>query len=125
MKLLVWGIAILLALFWSAGIAVLAAVSDWLAQSAGSALGGVKDLATLTLPPWLEVWLDPAWREGVVAFAVWAQGALAWITPWVGPVLEWIAPLLWVLWAIGMVTLLLLAAGGQFLVGRLRPAQAG
>ena len=124
MKLLVWGIAMILALLWSAGIAVLASMSGWLAQTAGSALGGVSDLGTLKLPPWLEVWLDPVWRESVMAFVAWAQGAMAWITPWIGPALEWIAPLLWVLWAIGMVTLLVLAVGSQFLIGKLRPARA-
>ena len=125
MKVLVWGIVALLAALWSAGIAVLASVSGWLARSADQAAGSVRELAQLTLPPWLEVWLDPAWREALVAFANWSQDALAWVTPWIGPVLEWVTPLLWVLWAIGMAGLLLLAVGGQFLVGRLRPAQAG
>ena len=125
MKALVWGIVALLAALWSVGIAMLASVSGWLARSADQAAGSVKDLAQLTLPPWLDVWLDPAWREALVAFASWSQEALAWVTPWIGPVLEWVTPLLWVLWAVGMAGLLLLAVGGQFLVGQLRPAQAG
>jgi hypothetical protein len=123
MKALVWGIVALLAVLWSAGIAVLASVSGWLARSADQAAGSVKDLAGLTLPPWVEVWLDPAWREAMVAFATWSQEALAWVTPWIGPVLEWVAPLLWVVWGIGMVGLVLLAVGGHFLIGRMRPAR--
>lgn len=124
MKGLVWGVAALCALLWSAGIAVLASVSDWLAGSAGPALGGLQGIAGLALPPWLDVWLDPSWREGLFALIAATQDALAWVTPWVGPLLEWLAPLLWVLWAIGMLTLLALAAGSQFLIGRLRPADA-
>ena len=125
MKALVWGIVALLAVVWSAGMAVLAAVSGWLARSAGQAAGSVKDLAGLTLPPWMEVWLDPAWREALVGFAGASQEVLAWVTPWIGPVLEWAAPLLWVVWGFGIVGLLLLAAGGQFLVGRMQPARVG
>ena len=124
MKPLVWGIVALLAVLWSAGIAVLASASGWLARSADQAAGSVKDLSGLTLPPWVEVWLDPTWRESLVALATWSQEVLAWVTPWIGPVLEWVAPLLWVFWGIGMVLLLLLAVGGQFLIGRMRPARA-
>lgn len=124
MKPLVWGIVALLAVLWSAGIAVLASASGWLARSADQAAGSVKDLSGLTLPPWVEAWLDPTWREALVALATWLQEVLAWVTPWIGPVLEWVAPLLWVFWGIGMVLLLLLAVGGQFLIGRMRPARA-
>ncbi len=124
MKPLVWGIVALLAVLWSAGIAVLASASGWLARSADQAAGSVKDLSGLTLPPWVEAWLDPTWREALVALATWSQEVLAWVTPWIGPVLEWVAPLLWVFWGIGMVLLLLLAVGGQFLIGRMRPARA-
>ncbi|MBP6851288.1 MAG: hypothetical protein KA164_06780 [Rhodoferax sp.] len=125
MKALVWGIVALLAVLWSVGIAVLASVSGWLARSADQVAGSVKDLAGLTLPPWVEVWLNPTWREALVAFAIWSQEALAWVAPWIGPLLEWVAPLLWVFWAIGMVVLVLLAAGSQFLIGRMRPARVG
>jgi len=123
MKALVWGIVALLAVLWSAGMAVLASVSGWLARSADQAAGSVKDLAGLTLPPWMEVWLDPAWHEALAAFAVASQEALAWVTPWIGPVLEWVAPLLWVVWGFGMLGLVLLAVGGQFVIGRMRPAR--
>lgn len=123
MKVLVWSVAAVLALVWSSAMALLAAVSNWLAQSADQVAGSVQGMAGLTLPPWVEVWLDPGWREALVGFATWFQQALAWVTPWVGPVLEWVAPLVWVLWGFGMLGLLLLAVGGQFLVGRLRPAR--
>ena len=124
MKALIWAIAALLALVWSVGIAMLSTVSGWLAGSADKALGGVREVGNLTLPPWLDVWLDPAWRDGLQAFVAWGAGALAWITPWIGPVLEWVAPLLWVFWGIGIVILLLAAAGTQFVIGKIRPARA-
>ena len=123
MKALVWGIVALVAVLWSAGIAVLASASGWLARSADQAAGSVKGLGELTLPAWVDTWLDPAWREVLVAFTVGSQEALAWVTPWVGPVLEWVAPLLWVVWGFGMVGLLLLAVGGQFLIGKMQPAR--
>ena len=125
MKALVWGIVALLAVVWSVGVAVLASISGWLARSADQAAGSAKDLASLTFPPWVEVWLDPAWREALVAVAIGSQEALGWVTPWIGPVLEWVAPLLWVVWGIGMVGLVLLAVGGQFLIGRMQPARVG
>lgn len=123
MKLLVWGVTVVVALVWSAVMALLATVSNWVAQSADQVAGNVKDLSALTLPPWVDVWLDPSWREALVAFATWSQEALAWVTPWIGPVLEWVAPLLWVVWGFGMLGLVLLAVGGHFLIGRMRPAR--
>jgi hypothetical protein len=96
--------------------------SGWLARSADQAAGGVKEMAGMTLPPWLEVWRDPAWRDALAAFAGTAQEALAWITPWMGPALEWVAPLLWVFWGVGMVALLVVAAGSQFVIGRMQSA---
>jgi hypothetical protein len=66
--------------------------SGWLARSADQAAGGVKEMAGMTLPPWM------------------------------GPALEWVAPLLWVFWGVGMVALLVVAAGSQFVIGRMQSA---
>ena len=44
------------------------------------------------------------------------------LPPWMGPALEWVAPLLWVFWGVGMVALLVVAAGSQFVIGRMQSA---
>jgi hypothetical protein len=45
---------------------------------------------------------------------------LAAVMPWITPLLDWVAPLLWVIWAFGMVGLVVLAAVGLLLIGRMR-----
>ena len=49
---------------------------------------------------------------------------LATATPWLPPLLAWLAPLLWVVWALVMVLLLAIAVAGHLLVGKLRPANS-
>ena len=54
------------------------------------------------------------------ASVVWTVEALTAFMPWIVPLLEWVAPLWWVIWAIGMVILVVLAGLGLLLISRLR-----
>jgi len=110
----------LIALLWTVFIAVSAALADWLAGQGGQLQGGMQALTQWPMPAWIGLWLDPALAETLRASVVWAAEALTAFMPWVVPLLEWVAPLLWVIWAIGVALLMALAGVGLFLIGRLQ-----
>lgn len=109
-----------LALLWTGFIALSAALADWLAGQGGQLQGGLQALAQWPLPPWIALWTDPAAAEAIRATIVWSLEMLAALMPWITPLLDWVAPLLWVVWAFGMVGLVVLAAVGFLLIGRVR-----
>lgn len=93
---------------------------DWLAGQGGQLQSGMQTISQWPLPPWTSLWLDPAWMEALRASMVWTVEVFAAWTPWIAPVLDWIAPILWGIWALGMAGLVVLAGLGLWLVGRLR-----
>ena len=120
MKILFASGTALLALLWTLFIAVSAALADWLAGQGGQLQGGMQALGQWPMPPWIGLWLDPALAEALRASVVWTVEALTAFMPWIMPLLEWVAPLLWVIWALGMAMLVALASVGLFLISRLR-----
>lgn len=126
MKILLWGATLLLAVIWTVGIALLASVANWLAGSGDQVAGAVKMVAEWPVPPWASLWLDTAWLDSVRAALTWSIDALTTYAPWLFDMVGWLAPVLWVLWGLGMFLLLVLAAVGQVLLGRVqRPAVRG
>ena len=122
MKSLLWiGIG-LVAVFWTVLIAVSASLANWLAGSADKAAGKLEAIAQWPAPAWLSLWLDPALLQPIKDMTVWGMNLLITATPWLTPLLGWVAPLLWVVWAVVMLILVALAVGGHLLVGKLRPA---
>jgi hypothetical protein len=122
MKLLMWASTALVALLWTLMVAVTASLANWLAGSADQAVGGLQAISQWPTPAWLALWLDPALLEPLKAMVVWGMDLLVTATPWLTPLLAWVAPLLRVVWAVVMLLLLAMAVGGHLLVGRLRPA---
>ena len=125
MKILLWGVALLLAMVWTVGIALLASVANWLAGAGDQVVGAVQLVAEWPAPPWAALWMDPAWLDGVRAMLTWAIDSVAIYAPWLFAVLGWLAPLLWVLWGLGMFLLVVLAAVGQMLLGKVQPPAVG
>ena len=109
-----------LAVLWTGFIALSAALADWLAGQGGQLQGSLQALAQWPLPPWIALWTDPAAAEAIRATLVWSVELFAAAMPWITPLLDWVAPLLWVIWAFGMVGLVALAAVGLLLIGRMR-----
>lgn len=122
MKLLMWAGTGVVALLWTLMIAVMASLAAWLVGSADQAVGGLQAISQWPVPTWLALWLDPALLEPIKDMVASGMGLLVTATPWLTPMLAWIAPLLWVIWALVMVLLLAIAAGGHLLMGKLRPA---
>lgn len=123
MKLLIWVVAAVLALFWTLGAWAVAAVLGWAAglPTPGDA-GELARVATAwPVPAWLTVWVDPATIHALFAGIAWSLEQLQQGWPWVREALGWLVPLTWLVWGVGLAGLLSLALLGQWLAGRLRP----
>lgn len=128
MKLILWGTVALLALLWTGGAALLAQLVQWSAQGLAGIDGSAVDIAAAaaTLPAWLSPWIDAAaWAE----MQQWLTAVLASasaLMPSLGQVAGWLVPVVWVVWALGMLLLLGLAVIAALLLRRWqRPPQGG
>jgi hypothetical protein len=123
MKTFVWIATAVLALAWTVTAAVLASLAGWLGANAGDMGGLTGQIAQWPVPEWLALWVGPeflTWlRSATSSMMGWGSAAL----PALGSLLGWLAPLVWVVWALGMVCLLVLAGGAHYAMRRaLRPA---
>lgn len=121
MKFLIWASTGLVALLWTLMIAVMASLANWLAGSTTEAVGGLQTISQWPMPAWLSLWVDPVWLEPLKAMMAWVLDLLTVASPWLAPVLGWVAPLLWFIWAVVMLLMLAIASGGHVLLGKLRP----
>ncbi|MFN3295380.1 hypothetical protein [Caldimonas sp.] len=121
MRVVIWAAWTVLAALWTLGAWVLAELVQWSVQAINAAEAGRAAQAVLQapLPPWLGVWIDPAWLELLRSQLQWLIEAGQAIMPAVGAVAGWLAPLVWIGWGLGMLTLLALAVGAHWLVRRL------
>ncbi|MBA3058797.1 MAG: hypothetical protein KJ614_15070 [Gammaproteobacteria bacterium] len=119
MKALLWTGTGLVALLWTLMVAIMASLANWLVGSADQAVGGLQTMSQWPMPAWLSLWMDPALLEPIKAMVVWGMDALATATPWLTPLLAWVAPLLWVVWALVMLLLIVIAVGGHLLASKL------
>lgn len=117
MKWLLWSVVALVALFWTGLVAVGAQLSDWLAGAvaSGQAMDLARNAAQWPVPAWLALWVDAAWVASLQQ--AWAS-AFTWLSDvWpataglAGTLLGWVAPLLWLVWAVVLGLMLLLAGG--------------
>lgn len=121
MKVALWLLVVVLAALWTGG----AALTAFVAQAVGLliASGGATDLgqaaAQVPVPAWLALWgIDPAWVRGLQETLLWVLQAFVDLLPWIGSALGYLVPLVWVLWAIGLFVLLLLAGTAHVFLGR-------
>lgn len=121
MRVVIWAAWAVIAGVWTLGAWVLAELAQWSVQTMSSAEAGRAAQAVLQapLPPWLGVWIDPAWLELLRSQLQWLIEAGQAIMPAVGAVAGWIVPLVWIGWGLGMLTLLALAVGAHWLIARL------
>ena len=110
MKIVVWSVFVLLALLWTGGAAVVAALVEWAA--AAMANGGATAIGTatasVTLPAWLAPWIDVAAWESLQQAVSGMLASMTAAAPTLGGVVSWLVPLVWIVWGLGMVGLLLL-----------------
>ena len=124
MKILLWLTVGVVGAFWTAGFALLASLAQWLAGAGQQVAGAVQQVAEWPVPGWMAIWANPAWMEAMRAALTSTLDSSATYVPWLFSALGWVAPLLWILWGLGMLLLLLLAVAGHGLIRRAAPSEA-
>ena len=125
MRLAIWTIFGLLALLWTGGAFAVSGLAGWAAQllASGEAVRLGGEVARWPVPQWVSLWVDPAWVRAMQEALLWAVQALRDLVPLLGPALDWLVPLVWMLWGLGLVLMLVLAGGARLLLGRLPRAR--
>lgn len=122
MKALIWSIFILATLVWTGFTALVAQAIKWSAEHLSTGAAGTLEMATnnLAIPLWASPWLAPSdWATILMSVQSVLDNAAGAI-PLVGSVLGWLAPLVWIIWALGMVVLFALLIAGMLLLKRFR-----
>lgn len=120
MTLLIWAGFALWALLWT-GVAVAAsALIHWSGEmlASGDAAQMGQAVTQLPVPLWLTYWVDIEAIHAVLDGIVWTLQSAQQALPWLGTLLQWLLPLTWLLWAVGVGLMLLLALGAQLLLRR-------
>lgn len=121
MRTLIWAITALLAAVWTGMVALTVQVSGWLLNAVASAPTPGAAPGPLPLPEWLAPWANTEWLAALQV--VWLNGAqwLVQLLPNAGGLMDWLTPLLWTVWALGLLPLLALAVFLHWLAGRTNP----
>lgn len=121
-----WTVFALLTLFWTAAVWITAEATAWMAQAlaTGTAAQAARDLAAIPLPEWLKYWIDPGWLQPLQSFLQWALDGAGAGLPLVGAATGWLVPAIWIAWGVGLLLLMLGAAGAHMLVRRIAGSRA-
>ena len=121
LKLLIGIVFALLALVWTGGAWLGSQALQWAAgaMASGQAAEMSQVVGSWPIPAWLTQWVEPSAIHAALDSVVWAMETLQQAWPFVGNAMNWLVPLLWVVWAIGFAVLLLLTAVALFAVRRL------
>lgn len=108
LKTALWTIAGLLALLWSGLAWVAAAVVRWTVEalSTGQAAELGKTAVEFKFPAWLEPFLDTGLLSSLQDLARWVLEMAGQGAPLAGAAVGWLVPVVWVGWALGLLTLL-------------------
>jgi len=111
MKALIWTLFAAATLLWTLAAWIGASLIEFTLPLLASdpVLSSGRVLTEWPVPPWLAVWIDPAWLKA-------AQGGLAWTLEQLqgaGPMLQTLAgglvPVIWVVWGLGLLLMLIAA----------------
>lgn len=124
MKLVIWAVCGVLALFWTLGAWAVASMLGWAAGLAtpGDAVELGRVVTSWPIPAWLTLWIDPAAIHAVLGGIVWSLEQLQQGWPWISSMIGWLVPATWIVWGVGIAVLLLLAVLAQWLAASQRPA---
>lgn len=120
MKLALWSVFGLLVFVWTGLIGIAEQLTEWLLAAMAS--GQVGDLANQALqwplPDWLSPWVDTAWIKAVQESSLGLVQWLGQVLPSASRLMDWVSPLIWALWALGLAFLLALAVAGHWMLRR-------
>jgi hypothetical protein len=119
-KALIWGAFVFFAAIWTGGVALTVALVRAAVGMLSPVHGaGVPDVLTAPpIPDWLAPWVDIlGWREWIQGTTALLESLLA-VLPSLGQMLDWLVPLAWIVWGIGLIGLFVLALIGSKLTSR-------
>lgn len=120
MKTLIWGAFVFFAAIWTGGVALTVALVRAAVGMLSPAQGaGVPDVLTAPpIPDWLAPWVDVlGWREWIQGTTALLESLLA-VLPSLGQMLDWLVPLAWIIWGVGLIGLFVLTLIGSKLTSR-------
>ena len=120
MKTLIWGAFVFFAAIWTGGVALTVALVRAAVGMLSPAQGaGVPDVLTAPpIPDWLAPWVDVlGWREWIRGTTALLESLLA-VLPSLGQMLNWLVPLAWIIWGVGLIGLFVLTLIGFKLTSR-------
>lgn len=117
----------LLALLWTGGAALTAWLVQWTSQAlaGGGALEIGREVGALPVPHWIAVWMDPALVQAAQSALMWTLDAASGLLPLAGSAAQWLVPVVWVVWGLGLLVLLVAAGAFHLLLRRLGSRQRG
>lgn len=120
MKAVIWILFVLAVLVWTGFAALVAQAISWSSSHLSTGAGGTLEMATsnVVIPVWANPWLAPADWATILMFVQGALDNAAAAIPLLGSVLGWLAPLVWIVWALGLVALFALLIAGILLLKR-------
>jgi hypothetical protein len=122
MKAIIWCIFILAVLLWTGASVLVVNVIEWSAKQLSTGSPALLETAAsnIAIPIWMSPWLDPStWAMIFMSIQGFLSSAAS-AVPFLGSMLGWLAPLVWVLWGLGVLALLALAIVGTLLLKRYR-----
>lgn len=119
MKTIIWSLFILILATWTGMTLLTVYLVDWIVQSFGSTLPADLGVAldTIPVPPWLAIWIDPAWIQSIQAGLVGLIEGITQTVPFFASAISWLSPLIWAIWGLGALVLFIFAIAGHWLVG--------
>ena len=128
MRAIVWLGFVLVAAVWTGLSGLLASSAEWLSgalasgQVSGQMSGQISDTLQLAgqtpIPAWLAPWVDAGLLQTLQAGLVWAVQLVQPVLPASATLIGWLTPVIWAVWGLGMLTMLVLAGGLHWLIGR-------
>jgi len=118
--LFIWGGFAPWALVWTVCAVAGSALIHWGSGllASGAAVPLSQTVASLPLPLWLTRWVDTETIHATLDGIVWTLESAQQSLPWLSRLWQWLLPLTWLLWAVGIGLILLLAFGAQLLLRR-------
>lgn len=122
MRTIVWGVFAFLTVCWTALVALSVQLVNWLLGAAGSgqATAAATSVGQWPVPAWAALWVDPGWLQALQAMWLDLVQWLGQVAPSSDGLMNWITPLLWTGWGLGMMCLLVPAIGLHWLIGRVQ-----
>jgi hypothetical protein len=118
--LLTWLVVGLLSALWSLASWAFHSLAVWTVTALGSQAEGLPTLGArlsdLHLPAWLAPWVPEGLLQGLAEFADLFAPLLKAVLEAMPVLGEWLSPLIWVGWGLGMFLLLLLGGGLSLLL---------